>query len=97
MASVALSPVRLNRLGHNELRGYLILFDPHAQTHDRQSDASQQPSQQFVQTGSGHITAHPFVQLASNQSHCVEDLRYQHVGWLTLGVPDLSETSYQVP
>jgi len=23
------------RLGQNELQGYLILFDPHAQTHDR--------------------------------------------------------------
>lgn len=36
---------RHHRLGQNELQGYLILFDPHAQTHDRQTSANSLLSQ----------------------------------------------------
>lgn len=50
------------RLGHNELQGYLILFDPHAQTHDRQIHSDCPLSRLVVPCGSSHITASHKVQ-----------------------------------
>jgi len=45
------------RLGQDELQGYLILFDPHAQTHDRENRLDCLLSQWVVPYGSSHITA----------------------------------------
>ena len=50
------------RLGQNELQGYLILFDPHAQTHDRLSRTVGLLSRLIVPSGSSHITASQKVQ-----------------------------------
>lgn len=64
MAIVA-SPLKGHyRLGHNELQGYLILFDPHAQTHDQRRHAGPLLSQLVVPCGSSHITAPHMVQRA---------------------------------
>lgn len=52
------------RLGHNELQGYLILFDPHAQTHDQRRHSGHLLSQLVVPCGSSHITAPHMVQMA---------------------------------
>jgi len=62
IAIVACSLKGHYRLGHNELQGYLILFDPHAQTHDRQSHSDCPLSRQVVPCGSSHITASHKVQ-----------------------------------
>jgi len=76
--------VRWYRLGQDELRGYLILFDPHAQTRDRWQDTSKPLSHQVVRNGSIHITAHQFVQLTSAPPIELKIELRCHVGWLTL-------------
>lgn len=58
------------RLGQDELQGYLILFDPHAQTHDRQSLTVCPLSRQVVPFGSSHITASQKVQMNMSDLIC---------------------------